>query len=393
MSKKFINPYLSYSRLNHFEQCPLSFRLHYIEKRQSTPGLALRFGSMIHTVLERLVREVIDNEQVGKLSESRALELYQETWTAEGLVGSDLYSEGAEIIESFIRDQGIVDHRDILAVEEEFEIKAGRFPIRGFIDRVDCVDNETIEIIDYKTNRLLFTREEVDTSLQLSLYQIAAQQIWPWAKKVKLTYHMLRHGFRMVTERTQDQLDRALEYVQTLGQMTEEATEFPARLNNNCIYCDHRDQCPAYADALKGKREMVCKDLDDLDQVAREREEVFRLSKVLNARKRELEGVLKAHLKEKDELVLNGVRYRMFNTAKVEYPLDRTLELLENVSGISRDQLLNQIVNIDNKALERLLKELGTQLDKPRVTLLKAELKTVAEKSYSPRFWAKEVSS
>lgn len=35
----------------------------------------------------------------------------------------------------------------------------GPFTVLGFIDRVDRVDDETVEVIDYKTNRLLFSRE------------------------------------------------------------------------------------------------------------------------------------------------------------------------------------------------------------------------------------------
>ena len=42
--------------------------------------------------------------------------------------------------------------------------------------------------------------------------------------------------------------------------------------------------------------------------------------------------------------------------------------------------------------LEGLLKELGKSLDRPRVNLLKAELDTIANKTHSPRFWAKEVA-
>ena len=64
----------------------------------------------------------------------------------------------------------------------------------------------------------------------------------------------------------------ALAYVETLGRQTETATEYPARLNSNCSYCDHRKQCPTYADALKGKREFIVEDLADLEGVARERE-------------------------------------------------------------------------------------------------------------------------
>jgi RecB family exonuclease len=388
----FKNQHLSYSRLSRFETCPLSYRLHYIEKKQAEPGLPLRFGKTVHAVLERLLKEVLDDERTGPLSEERALELYREAWSAEGLTGIEVFEEGLRILRDFIREQGVVDHRNILAVEKEFRLPVGPFTVLGFIDRVDWVDDETIEVIDYKTNHQLFARDEVESSLQLSLYHVAAQRLWPWAKKVKLTFWMLRHGVRQETTRTEEQLKDALAYVETLGRQTESAKEYPARLNANCSYCDHRKQCPAYADALQGKREFIASDVADLEGVAREREEVARLAKLLYARKEELEDVLKVHLKHQDELVLGGVRYRMFTATSLDYPLEPTVSLLAEVSGLTREELLERLGAVDKKALDALLKSLGKKLDKPRVSLLKAELEAHADKKVSPRLWAKEVA-
>ena len=388
----FKNQHLSYSRLSRFETCPLSYRLHYIEKQQAEPGLPLRFGKTIHAVLERLIKEVVDDERTGTLSEERAIELYREAWGAEQLTGMDVFAEGLAILRRFIAEQGVVDHRDVLAIEKEFRLPVGPFEVLGFIDRVDWIDDETVEVIDYKTNHQLFARDEVDTSLQMSLYHVAAQRLWPWAKKIKLTFWMLRHGIRQQTTRTEEQLADALAYVETLGRQTETATEYPALLNTNCSYCDHRKQCPAYAEALQGKREFIVEDLADLEGVAREREEVARLAKALYARKEELEGILKAQLKERDELVLGGVRYRMFATTSIDYPLEPTLSLLADATGLSRDEVLGKLGAIDKKALDALLKSLGKKLDKPRVSLLKAELEAHADKKLSPRLWAKEVA-
>ena len=388
----FKNQHLSYSRLSRFETCPLSYRLHYIEKKQAEPGLPLRFGKTIHAVLERLIKEVVDDERTGPLSEERAIELYREAWGAERLTGMDVFAEGLAILRRFIAEQGVVDHRDVLAIEKEFRLPVGPFEVLGFIDRVDWIDDETVEVIDYKTNHQLFTRDEVDTSLQMSLYEVAVRRLWPWAKKVKLTFWMLRHGVRQQTTRTEEQLADALAYVETLGRQTEIETEYPARLNTNCSYCDHRKQCPAYAEALKGKREFIVEDLADLEGVAREREEVARLAKALYARKEELEDILKAQLKERDELVLGGVRYRMFATTSLDYPLEPTLTLLADATGLSRDEVLGKLGAIDKKALDGLLKSLGKKLDKPRVSLLKAELEAHADKRMSPRLWAKEVA-
>ncbi|WP_338869344.1 PD-(D/E)XK nuclease family protein [Myxococcus stipitatus] len=386
------NTHLSYSRLSRYESCPLSYQLHYLDKHSAEPGVPLSFGKALHAVLERLIQDVLDTEYAGPLSEERVLQLYREAWTAEGLSGLDLFHQGLGILQDFVRQQGRVDSRDILAVEKEFRLPVGPFTVLGFIDRVDWVDDETIHVIDYKSNYQLFTREELDTSLQLSLYALAARRMWPWAKKVRLSMWMLRHGVLQETTRTEEQLDAALAYVETLGQQMETAESFPARLNPNCVHCDHRRTCPAYAQALEGQRRVLCEDTSDLESVARERQEVAHLAKILNARKAELEGVLRAHLAEKDELVLAGTRYRMFNTTSLDYPLEPTIAVLARATGLSREALVERLGSVDKKALDALLKDEGKRLGTARVALLKAELDSLAAKHHSPRFWAKEVA-
>lgn len=387
------NDHLSYSRLSRFEQCPLSFKLHYIDGQQAEPGLPLRFGKAIHAVLEDLVRVHMDMERVSPLSVDHAIELWQREWVKQELVGVAVFEEGVDIIKRFVRDQGPLDHQDVLAVEQEFRLKVGAFEVLGYIDRIDRVDDETVEVIDYKSNRMLFTRDEVESSLQLSIYELAVRQLWPWVKKVKLTFNMLRHGVRQETERTPEQLETALRYVETMGRQTEETKDYPARLNPNCCWCDHRNHCQAYDAALQGERHAVCPDLEDLESVAQEREEVSNLAKALYARKRELESVLKGHLKEQDELVLGGMRYSVLNTKTKAYPLDQTLELLGEATGLSKDDLLDQIATIDNTKLNALLKKQTKPLGRSRMCLLKLELDSKAKKSYSPRLWAKAVTA
>ena len=389
--QSFVNDHLSFSRLNTFEQCPLKFRFRYVDKLEAEPSDPLKFGAAIHAVLEELVREHVEAERAGPLPHERALELLRRMWTSEDLTGVALFHEGAEILDSFIRDQGVLNHRDVLAVEKKFELEVGRFNVLGYIDRVDVVDDETIEVIDYKTNRVLFTRDEVDSSLQLSLYHFAARQLWPWAKKIGLTFHVLRHGVRMRTERTPEQLRVAGACVEMLGGMSEETEAFPARLNAHCGWCEHRHACPAYADALKGKRQDICTNTNDLEQVAREREEVANLAKILYARKGELDKILKTHLEDHDELILAGVRYKMLNTAQLHYPFEATLRVLAEATGLSHEDLARRLATVDKKALDALLKEVGQKHDRARIRMLKAELESVADKSFSPRLWTKRV--
>lgn len=205
-------------RLARFEQCPAAFKYQYIDGvHTELTAVPLLFGKVVHATLERVFQDVIAEEISGSIDEARAKQIFANAWAESGLVGAEVYREGLEIVRNFVRSEGVIDHRDVLAVEKDFRLPLGRFSVIGCIDRVNRVDDETIEVVDYKTNRAIFTREEVDDSLQLSLYEVAARRIWPWAKKVRLSFAMLRHGLRMTTSRTPEQLEAALSYAETLG--------------------------------------------------------------------------------------------------------------------------------------------------------------------------------
>jgi RecB family exonuclease len=375
--------------VSRFEACPLAYKFHYLDRLHAEPGVPLRFGKLVHSVIETLVREHVDDEREGPLELPRAYELYRTGWAEDTLSGIEVYEEGLGILRDFVRLQGELDHRSALAIEKEFRLPVGPFTVLGYIDRVDWVDDETIRVIDYKTNRLLFGREDVDHSLQLSLYAVAARRLWPWAKKVELRYWMLRHGAFQDTTRTEEQLSDALSYIETLGAQMENAEVFPARINPNCCYCDHRQHCPAYAQALTGKRDVVAADLTDLEAVAREREEVTRLSKLLSGRKAELEDVLKTHIKQRGELALGGVLYRMFTTTSLDYAVEPTVTLLAEALDAPREVVAEKLLTIDKRALDSAVADLSKKLPAARVALLKAEIEAHATKVRSSRFWAK----
>jgi len=385
----FKNTYLSFSRLKRFESCPLSFKLHYIDKLRSEPNDALRFGSLLHTVLEQLYLWVIREEHAGRLPEEHALELYREAWSRSGLSGFGIYQEGLDILKAYLREHAMVDHRDILAVEKEFRLQIAGYEVLGYIDRVDRIDDETVEVIDYKTNRLLFTRDEVDSDLQLTVYLMAARQAWPWAKKIRLVFHLLRHGVRMVTERTDEQIEAAREYIVALGKQTESADEYPPRINPNCQYCDHRQHCPAYQEAVAGQVEVVKSSKNDLESIAREREQVANLAKILYGRKAELERILKAQLEEQDTLELAGMVYRISHSTQKSYPIDATLKVFSEVAGVDETDARQRLLVVDKAKVDALVKKLGKNMPRTAHRMLKTQLDAVAEKNFVPRFYAK----
>ncbi len=389
--KKFKNEYLSYSRLKRYEQCPLSFKLIYIDKVPKDPSDALLFGSLIHTVLEKVYRWVIEEEYSGPIPENLIMDLYKDHWAQSGLSTFSLFQEGVEILRAYIHDNAIVDHRDILAVEKQFTLSIRDYGLLGYIDRVDRINDDTIEIVDYKTNRLIFTRDEVDADLQLSVYNMAARELWPWAKNVHLVFHLLRHSVRMHTERTQEQLDAARDYVLTLGKRTENATDYPPRLNHNCQYCDVRMRCSEYQQAIAGQIDMQKSDKNDLESVAKERERVARLAKILYARKEELERILKKHLEDRDTLELAGMQYRMTHSTKLSYPIAPTLKILSQYAGIEEAEAREKLMVLDKSRIDAFVKDLKKSMPSAAHRVLKAELETIADKDFTPRFYAKEI--
>jgi putative RecB family exonuclease len=384
----FKNEYLSSSRLQRYAQCPRSFEAHYIDDEPAAFNPATTFGSVLHAALERIYRAIVAERICGRFPEERLIEFFEEEWAKASLFDYASFQEGVKILRDYACAHALVDYSTILGVEQEFRFPVDEFEVRGFIDRADRIDDETVLITDYKSNRAIFTREDVDQNLQLSVYAMAARVLWPWAKKVRLAFYLLRHGFQMETARSDEDLAAVRKYVVTLGRASEQAIEYPARLNENCNWCDHRMQCPVYHRALLGKVESVCQDEKDLEAVAREREEVAKLAKALYARKEALERILKKRIENVGELKLGGMVYGLSKTTQVSYPVDSTLLVLNEVLGDSMEDLARRLLVVDKAAVEALLKNVGKDLLPADVKLLKARLDAVAEKSYSPRFVA-----
>ena len=222
---------------------------------------------------------------------------------------------------------------------------------------------------------------------------MAARQLWPWAKHVELELDMVRHGVAHRTTRGDEAREATREYVLATVAQIEGAKDFPATPHTHCNRCDHRKQCPAYADALAGKREFVCADHGDLVAVSKEREEVARLAKILYGRKEELEGFIRGALEEQAVVEGAGMRYSMGSTSRTEYPLARSVEAIAEIAGMDRGELVARLGVVSKDALEDVLDEVGATLPKARFTLLKATLEAQAKKTFSPRFQAKAVKS
>ena len=381
----FRNEHLSVSRTKRFEECAFAFYNQYVNRPEGAVrefAEPAEFGVVAHAALERVYRWVIDDEYAGTFPEELLLESFRLAWVDSGLTGVDLYTEGREMLRQYARWAGRVDHMRVLAVEREFNLLVGPgvcrlvdaaekahwaeiegfYVVNGFIDRVDREDARTVEIIDFKTNRMLFSREELASDLQMGVYALVARQLYPWAENVRLSFHMLRHGpWVQATDRTESELDAVHEYLCAVGERTERGP-YPARLNKNCATCDWRDGCDAYKAALAKKPSIVDVSRANLDALAEERERVAAIAKAAYSRKETLDAVLREAVGDQESLSLGGHVYKVLQFFNSEY---RAADLLPLFAEAGVD--LTPALFTDEKSLDEILKKVEADASQPRM--------------------------
>jgi len=286
----FENEHVSPSRLKTYENCPKRFRYQYVLEapKSQTDMSAAEFGIMIHSAFEIVFDWVRGEEFVGVIPEEKIVESYRVAFDEASLVGVDVFREGFDLFRSYFNRHPDVDHWNVLDVEREFEVEIEGIPFLGYMDRVDKIGKDEIEIIDYKTNRMLFDRHELASDVQASIYLLAAPILWPWAKRFSFRFDMLRFDRAQVVTRTPAELDVARMYVADLVRRIEsEGADWRAKLGPLCGWCPYSDRCFEYRDALARNDEIVAASNEDLVALSAERERINqRLSRSTHARRR-----------------------------------------------------------------------------------------------------------
>lgn len=170
--------YISFSRLQTFEICPLHYKAKYILGLPSEPNPAQSFGITIHKVL----KDIYESAKDSKLEEKDVLKILKDNWISEGYEGKiqeEKYLEKASnIVRKFFEES--FDSKNIPIVTEfpfSFYLKrknTAPLKVSGKIDRIDKTKSG-IEIIDYKTGEMSTSKSAYD--FQLGLYALATLRV------------------------------------------------------------------------------------------------------------------------------------------------------------------------------------------------------------------------
>lgn len=179
----------SYSQIAAWEQCPRRYLLQYVVGVPPNPAHAYRtrLGTAFHDALhaQHIARE--QGEEVDFQS------LLQEALSASG---GDYETEPTDrAVSGFLSSPD--SSATPLRTEQEFFLRLRPGPnapvIHGFIDRIQRRPDGEIEIVDYKTHRQSWSRDNVLYDLQLPIYVLACREALGLEPRYA-TMAFVRHG-------------------------------------------------------------------------------------------------------------------------------------------------------------------------------------------------------
>ena len=245
------------------------------------------------------------------------------------------------------------------------------------IDRLACDHEGNYYVCDYKTNNQLKAQEELDEDKQLAMYSIWIKQKYPDAQKVKLVWYFLAHDKEMISERSDEQLEKLKQETEELIKEIEACGEFPTNISTLCDYCQYKQMCPAWKHEveLEQKSEEEFKEDDGLKLV----DEYSKLEKLKKDSEEGMEKIrakLVEFSKQKGINVVWGTdkKASIKEYYKVIYPDDKDnlIQLIkdkgiyEEVSSVNYLKLGSKILK--NQVPEEIIKEVKTEKSN-RVTL------------------------
>lgn len=253
-----IKDVLSYSRIDTFVQCPMKYKLKYIDKNYTdVTSIALEIGSLCHKGMElkyqgediNVIWSYIkngykdDSEVLKGLNEIKDFYGFEYYETNEKSNMS--YEDKLKIYKDKLFNEKLEGEWEVIGTEVDFLFTFNnKAQIQGKIDRIDKnIHTGDIRVIDYKTNNKPFNDKDLPTPLQMYIYSLACKELYG-QYPVECIYDLIflnmkqlggTKGFLKRGEKKLNQILDSLIWYEQLGEDSYEPK--PTPLCYWCPYC------------------------------------------------------------------------------------------------------------------------------------------------------------
>lgn len=236
--------------------CPARYNAEFIERAPQFAGSAAGLGSALHNALEDFVRGVKIRKDL-MWSLDVLMDLYDKSFAK--IFGADRsipeYKDGKAILNKWYARPYIfadicgsqtlsLEHKDSFDIPVVIDGVKTKKPFNFIIDRLDRLGEGEYRVVDYKSQRLPVTPDELYSKLQARAYAVAVAIKYKDAQKIWVEFDLLRHekvaavftrndnidSWRMMCSAAQDIIDTPAE-------------KAPEKLNTECMYCVRKATC------------------------------------------------------------------------------------------------------------------------------------------------------
>jgi len=236
---------LSASSLKTYRRCPQQWKLRYVDRLPEEDKPFFNLGTAVHEALEvfyagRVAAPAPLDEMLAAFQEAFDPDAYE-----SGAEAARRRADGVKMVEEF-HAKHAGDFEPALAVEKRLAFEVEGIPFRGYVDRIDRVDDGRLRVVDYKTGRG-FDFDRVRTDPQLTLYQIGVEQKYGREVAGLALYHVPTQTAFEVERHGEEQVAGVRAAVREAARGIEEGA-FEPDPGHYCEWCDFRPHCPAWAD-------------------------------------------------------------------------------------------------------------------------------------------------
>jgi RecB family exonuclease len=247
-----IPPSLSASSMNIAELCMARWEAEYFNKGRGIQHTAASLGTSVHGALEMFVINCIVKTAF-PATENQLLEFFRMSYmTTFGTSDFDTedYADGVEMLKKWIKRTDFSTFEVLSCeVKENFPIttSAGPIPFNYIWDRFDRLDEDTIRVVDYKTNRWGLNPLDLKKKIQARAYGVAAQIKFKDIKRIWVEFDMLRHDGPVGVMFSRNENIAMWTFMKETAERIIATPEgdAPETINAECNFCVRKASCTA----------------------------------------------------------------------------------------------------------------------------------------------------